>query len=305
MNKAQSFLKKLELPTQDGYDLKTSTHTFDDGGNFRIEIPSVEGPATMEQVIKEANKFGVTVNRVSQGSGIMLLTDSDIGDMVQMGKDENMEVCLFIGPRMSFDVGGSAHSPSAGLLGWRHSGMDQLSYALEDVFRAVELGIRSILVADEGLLWLIKQAKQSGDLPNDLVIKVSALMSPPNPITAKLMHELGGTTINIPGDLTLPKIAAFRQVVSAPLDLYIESPDNLGGFIRYYDIPEIVRIASPVYLKFGLRNAANIYPSGQHLEPVSIGQAKEKVKRASIGLETLKRYTDAVQSRSITYPAGV
>lgn len=301
MSRAQTFLKKLELPTKDRYDLPTSEHTFDDGGHFRIEIPSVEGPGTMENVIQEANSRGVKINRVSQGSGIMLLSDQDIKDMVQMGKDENMEVCLFVGPRNNFDIGGGALSDSGNLLGWRHSGIDQLSYALEDVFRAVDLGVRSILVADEGLLWLIKQAKQSGDIPNDFVTKVSALMSPPNPITAKLMRELGGTTINIPGDLTLPKIASFRQVVDAPIDLYIESPDNLGGFIRYYEVPELIRIASPVYLKFGLRNAANIYPSGNHLESVSISQAKEKVRRAEIGLETLMRYADVVQSMTSSY----
>lgn len=301
MKRAKEFLKSLGYPVQDGYDLKTSQQTFDDGGNFRIEIPSVEGPATMENVIREAKELDVKVNRVSQGSGIMLLSDSDIRDMAQMGKQEEMEVCLFIGPRMNFDIGGSAYSDSGNLLGWRHSGIDQLAYALEDIYRAVELGIRSILVADEGLLWLINQAKQKEELPQDLVIKISALISPPNPVTAKIMEDLGGTTINIPGDLTIPKIASFREVVDAPLDLYIESPDNLGGFIRYYDIPEIVRVASPVYLKFGLRNAANIYPSGLHLEPVSISQAKEKVHRAKIGIETLKRYSEAKQSLTATY----
>lgn len=302
MNRAETFLHKMDLPTRDAYNLKASDQSFDDGGHFRIEIPSVEGAATMEHVIKEANTLGVKVNRVSQGSGIMLLTDRDILDMLQMGKEEEIEVCLFIGPRMSFDIGGSALSDSGSLLGWRHSGIDQLAYALEDVYRAVDLGIRSLLVADEGLLWLINQAKLSDELPKDLVLKISALMSPPNPITAKLMQELGGTTINIPGDLTLPKIAAFRQTVTAPLDMYIESPDNLGGFIRYYDIPEIVRISSPVYLKFGLRNATNIYPSGQHLEPLSISQGKEKVHRAFIGLQTLKRYSsDVRQSMTTTY----
>lgn len=301
MKRAKEFLKSLGYPVQDGYDLKTSQQAFDDGGNFRIEIPSVEGPATMENVISEAKELDVKVNRVSQGSGIMLLSDSDIKDMAQMGKQEEMEVCLFIGPRMNFDIGGSAYSDSGNLLGWRHSGIDQLAYALEDIYRAVELGIRSILVADEGLLWLINQAKQKEELPQDLVIKISALISPPNPVTAKIMEDLGGTTINIPGDLTIPKIASFREVVDAPLDLYIESPDNLGGFIRYYDIPEIVRVASPVYLKFGLRNATNIYPSGLHLEPVSISQAKEKVRRAKIGIETLKRYSEAKQSLTATY----
>ncbi len=298
MQRAEKLLEKFNLPTRDLRELPTSQQTFDDGGHYRVEIPSVEGPATMEAVIKEAKELNVTVNRVSQGSGIMLLSDAEITSMVEMGRKENIEVCLFIGPRMNFDIGASGHvNPS---LGWRHAGIDQLKYALEDVYRATELGLRSILVADEGLLHILNEAKKSGDLPNDLIIKVSALMSPPNPVTAKLFADMGGTTLNIPGDLSLDKIATFRQVIDQTIDMYVESPDNLGGFIRYYEIPELVRIASPIILKFGLRNAAGIYPSGKHLENVSITQAREKVNRAAIGLKQLKDHAYK-QSLSITY----
>ena len=37
-------------------------------------------------------------------------------------------------------------------------------------------------------------------------------------------------------------------------------PDNVGGFVRLPEIPEIMRVAAPVYLKFGLRNAADCIP---------------------------------------------
>jgi hypothetical protein len=45
-----------------------------------------------------------------------------------------------------------------------------------------------------------------------------------------------------------------------PLDVYVEAPDNVGGFIRHHEIPELIRIAAPVYVKFGLRNAPDVYP---------------------------------------------
>ncbi|MGP4039245.1 hypothetical protein ACTWP4_04950 [Gracilibacillus sp. D59] len=298
MKKSQKLLQKLRFPVKDAHEVPSSSQTFDDGGNFRIEIPSVEGAATMKAVIEEAKEQDIHVNRVSQGSGIMLLSDQEIKEMVAMGREQNIEVCLFVGPRMAFDTGASGHiSPT---LGWRHAGIDQISYALEDIFRAIDLGINSILVADEGLLHLIGEAKKTGDIPEDFIVKVSALMSPANPVSGKLFQDLGGTTLNIPGDLSLAQIAAFRQTVDATLDMYVESPDNLGGFIRYYEIPEIVRVASPIMLKFGLRNAANIYPSGQHLESVSIAQAREKVKRAAIGLGHLQS-TNLKQSKTITY----
>ena len=77
-------------------------------------------------------------------------------------------------------------------------------------------------------------------------------------------------------------LAAMRRVTERPLDLYVEAPDDLGGFVRSYDVPEIVRVAAPVHLKFGLRNARSVYPSGGHLEDVAVAQAREKVRRAAL-----------------------
>jgi hypothetical protein len=45
---------------------------FSDGAHFRIEIPRVEGPAVFLAAVEAAVAAGVTVNRVSQGSGAML-----------------------------------------------------------------------------------------------------------------------------------------------------------------------------------------------------------------------------------------
>src|ERR1700726_49973 len=43
-----------------------STARFPDGAHFRIEIPSVEGPAVLRAVVEAAAGAGLTVNRVSQ-----------------------------------------------------------------------------------------------------------------------------------------------------------------------------------------------------------------------------------------------
>ncbi|WP_409345142.1 U32 family peptidase [Paenibacillus sp. MBLB4367] len=306
MMKSATFFESMGLPVRDGYELLPSGKTFADGAQYRIEIPSVEGPGVMEAVIKEANRFGITVNRVSQGSGIMLQTDDEIRSMAEMGRDSHIEVCLFIGPRMSFDTSALVQANGGKTLGWRHGGMDQVLYAMEDVYRAVHLGIRSLLIADEGLLWLIDQAKKRGELPPDLVLKVSASISPANPVSVRVYETMGGTTVNIPGDLSLPRISSIRQVVDCPLDMYIESADDMGGFVRHYEIPEIVKIAAPVYLKFGLRNAAGVYPSGMHVENAAVSQCREKVRRAYIGVEMLNRYSvDARQTVGKAADLGV
>ena len=74
-----------------------------------------------------------------------------------------------------------------------------------------------------------------------------------------------------------------------PIDFYIESPDNFGGFVRLYELPELIRVAAPVYVKFGLRNAPNLYPSGTHLEATAVALSRERVRRAQLALEMIGR----------------
>jgi hypothetical protein len=169
-------------------------------------------------------------------------------------------------------------------------GADQLAYGLEDVLRGCELGVRSILVADTGLLWVLGRLKRAGDLPGDLEIKVSISLPVTNPATARLLEDLGATTLNLPIDLSLAQIAAIRQAVAVPLDVYVEGADDFGGAVRYYEVPELVRVAAPVHLKFTVRNAPGLYPSGEHLAGLAVASARERVRRAAIGLALLRRH---------------
>lgn len=285
----------LGLPDGDLHELPSSPKRFPDGAQYRIEMPSVEGPRVFEAVLSAAKELDVPIHRISQGSGIMLLTNEEIGKMAQMGQEHGIEVSLFVGPRAGWDVGGQASATAGRTVAPRLRGADQLVYALEDVKRAVELGIRGVLVADEGLLWVLGEMRRAGELPRDLVVKVSVMMGAANPAGVKIVAQLGADTYNIPTDLSLPQIAAIRQVVDIPLDLYIEVPDDLGGFVRYYELPEIIRVAAPVYVKFGLRNAPNIYPSGMHLEPTAIALARERVRRASIALGIIHTYASSLK----------
>lgn len=289
MKTAQRLLRELGLPEGDRHDLPSSTRAFPDGAQYRVEIPSVEGPAALRAVLEAAQANKLTIHRISQGSGIMLLSDAEIREMALLGSQHGIEVCLFVGPRAPWEGSAQPLTPDGKIFGWRHTGMDQLVYAFDDVERAVELGLRSILIADEGLLWLIEQARRRGLLPDKLVVKASALLGGANPLGIKMLVDHGLGTINVSSDISLARLAALRQVVAIPIDLYIESPDGLGGFTRYHEIAEIVRVAAPVYLKFGLRNAPNIYPSGVHLEQVAVQTARERVHRAALGIAMLAR----------------
>jgi len=103
------------------------------------------------------------------------------------------------------------------------------------------------------------------------------------------LADLGASTVNLPTDLSLAQIAAVRAAVDCPLDVYVEAPDNLGGFVRLHEIPELIRVAAPVYIKFGLRNAPDVYPAGTHLEGTTVALSRERVRRARLGLDLLER----------------
>lgn len=269
--------------------LPDSPERFDTGGEYRIEIPSVEGPEAFEAVLSAAAEYGVGVHRISQGSGIAQLLDDEIRRYVKLGAEHQVEVCLFVGPRAPWNGEASSLVRDGGVFGWRHMTLVSLQAAFDDVVRACDLGLRSVLVSDEGLIAVIHQARLDGRLPADLLIKVSAMAGIANPIGARLLAESGADTLNIASDASAADLAGFRAATPPVPDLYIEGPDGLGGFMRYHDIGEIVRLGAPVHLKFGLRNAPNIYPSGQHLTAAVLASARERVRRAAIGLEHLAR----------------
>ena len=290
-------LKKLDLPSRDAHDLPTSLKRFADGGQYRIEIPSCEGPKAMEAVMAAAQEHGVGIHRVSQGSGIMLQTDAEIRRMLELGREHDCEVCLFVGPRATWDIGVQAASSGGKGLGASLRGADQLAYGIDDVLHGASLGLRSILVGDLGHLQILGRMREHGDLPKDFVLKVSVTLAAANPATARILEDLGATSINLPVDLSLAQIAAIRQSIDAAIDFYVEAPDDLGGSVRHYEIPELVRVAAPIYLKFGLRNSPGLYPAGQHIEGLILGLSRERVRRAAIGLGILKRVMpDAIAS---------
>jgi len=280
--------------------------SFPDGAAFRIEIPSVEGPKVLEAVLAAAEAEGITVNRVSQGSGAVLMRAVELRDMAQAGLEAGVEVCLFVGPRERYGIGAHARSADGRAHGDQVRGLRQISYALEDVLRATEEGIRSFLVADLGLLRAVTQAQAQGVLPAGLVWKVSAAMAPSNPVTVKILEDLGASTVNIPADVTLAELAEMRAAVSLPLDLYVESPDPLGGVVRGQELGDLIGAGAPLYAKFGLRNAAGVYPSGHHLDAVACANAIEKVHRTAVALEWLERLSPGLgQSKPAAAGLGV
>jgi len=281
-----------------------SESRFVDGLRYRIEIPSVEGPRVLEAVLEEAGRRNVPVRRVSQGSGVMMLTDAEIRELAKLGAAEGVEVSLFVGPRGAWDAGGQSLVTSA--VGGVARGREGIDACVAEVHRGVSLGIRSFLVADLGALAELGALRRDGVLPERLVLKTSVLLPCANPATARTLEELGATTINVATDLSPAELGELRAACAAPLDVYVEVPDDQGGFVRYYEVPEMIRRAAPLYVKLGLRNAPNIYPAGLHLEDLAVTLGRERVRRAELVLRLLaERAPELVEGRGADAPADL
>ncbi|MEU7058694.1 hypothetical protein [Streptomyces sp. NPDC046197] len=277
----------LGAPGPDPAD--TSPHTFPGGGRWRTEIPSCEGPEALAVVLKESSRLDVPVHRISQGSGVWMLTDAEITEMAEATAERDIELCLFTGPRGTWDTGGSVRSESRGA-GLRARGHDAVAGCVEDAVRATELGVRCLLVADEGVLWTLHRARVGGIIPADTTLKVSALIGPVNPASYAVFEHLGADSINVPSDLTLDHLTEIRRVSAAPMDMYVEAPDDLGGYVRMYEVAELIRRGAPLYLKFGLSKAPGIYPYGHHLRELALATARERVRRGRLALDLLARH---------------
>ena len=150
MKETREFLKSMGLPEGDAYDLPTSEKRFADGAQYRFEVPGIQGPKVMEALLESMDKYGISLHRVTQTKGIMMLTDNEIIEMVRLAKEAQTDLLLAIGPRATTDTSASVNTPEGVRMGYRLRGQEQIVRAVEDVKRAAAFGCRSFLVYDEG-----------------------------------------------------------------------------------------------------------------------------------------------------------
>ena len=250
MDKIAQAMERAGMPTGDLYELPTSPKTFPDGAHYRVEISGMETPKVLAATIDEAKKQGVPFHRsISVVRGASMLTREQLREFAKIAHDNQVEVIMTPGPRPTWYTGRQIATPEGALSGLRMRGMDSVRHYLMDIERCIEIGFRGFLVWDEGVLSLLNTMKQNGDLPQDVVFKVSIFAGHANPAGVKLVESLGADSCNPVADLTLPMLAAIRSVVSIPLDVHIQLWASMGGYNRIYECPEIARVASPCYFK--------------------------------------------------------
>jgi hypothetical protein len=242
----ENYLVDMGLPRRDDYDLPTSAKRFPDGAHFRTE----ELPTTLEQYEKMfsiCDQYGFVVNRISDVRGVMYDTDEEILGKLELARRRGCEVIMAPGAgEAPFDISQQAeiHQIVEGKL----RGMDNVVYTLESMLRASQLGCRGFLMYDEGVTSIALKMRRDGRLPSDTKFKISANVSVANAAALKFWANLldPQDEINPVRDLTLPMIAAMRQVTNQVIDIHIFHRTTVA---RIMDAPEIVRVGAPIYLK--------------------------------------------------------
>lgn len=291
MKNTRKFLSKIGLPAGDLYHLPSSEKRFPDGSQYRFEVPGIQGPIAMKSLLEEIDHLNLSIHRVTQTKGIMLLTDNEIMEMTSLAKQGGVNLVLSIGPRATYDTSASVLTPEGQRMGLRLRGQEQIVRAIEDVKRAQALGCHSFLVYDEGLLWILAEMRKLGELPATVRFKISAHTGHGNPCSAKLLENLGANSFNPVRDLQLPMLAAIRQTIHIPIDLHTENPASSGGFIRHYEVPEMIRVAAPLYLKTGGSVAKT------HGWETTTAEAKQRAKQVSLVKRVIDHYyTEAIST---------
>lgn len=291
MDKTRDFLESIGQPRGDAYDLPTSNSRFKDGGQYRFEVPGIQGPKVMKTLLETIEEYGLYLHRVTQTQGIMRLTDEEISKMVELSLMYKTDLILAIGPRATTDTSASVHTEEGVRMGYRLRGQEQIVRAIEDVKRAARLGCRGFLVYDEGCLWALNELRKVGEIPENCHFKISAHTGHGNPCSAKVLEMLGADSINPVRDIQIQMLAAMRQAIEIPIDIHTENPKSTGGFIRHYEVPEMIRVAAPIYLKTGGSVAQT------HSWDSTEDDAKKRAKQCLLVKRMIDEYyPDAVQS---------
>jgi hypothetical protein len=292
MIKTKEFLNKIGLPSGDDYSLASSDKRFSDGAQYRFEVPGIQGPEAMRVLLEELDSLSLSIHRVTQTKGIMLLSDNDIKEMVFLAEKWKVELVLAVGPRSTYDTGASVQTPEGQKMGLRLRGQDQIVRAIEDIKRAISFGCSNFLVYDEGLLWVLDEMRQQKEIPQEIKFKVSAHCGHGNPCSVKVLEKLGANSVNLVRDIQLQMISSIRKTVDIPIDVHTENPASSGGFIRHYEVPEMIRVGAPIYLKTGGSVAKT------HSWDTSASEAKQRAKQVSLVKRMIDTYyPEAVYSK--------
>lgn len=216
-----------------------------------------------------------------------------MSDMLQASAESGFGFVFGIGPRPEYDIKASFYKTPFGLeMGRQLNNHDAFAQAVEEALRLADLGCRGLIIYDIGLLRVLKRFRDDRVLPEDMCFKTSSHCMATNALISELFHQCGADSITTAHDLQLPVLAQMRRlsadvVLDVPTDVY----KTKGGFIRWYELGEIVQACAPVFLKMGASIQEGPYSS------VGADGALARIRRIAVGQQYLLRDLPASFSR--------
>lgn len=270
---------------------------FSDGGKYGIEISSVNSLDNLKELLKFSKEFSFMPDRVDECRGFSRLPKVEVKEIVTICRDNNIGFFTGISLRSMYDLGGYAKSINGSRASYKIRGKTGINIAYDEIKRAIDFGIKGFIIYDEGLLFFLKQKRESCEIPGDVVLKISVHMGISNLYSAIVMKEMGADTINPVPDLSLETLKEIRNHVSVPLDIFTDTAKDAGGFIRTHEVNEIIKQCAPVYLKCG-----SVSQQHQNHLPNS-NEIRERVRQTRCVLDTIERkfdVTDRVSKKEKT-----
>jgi len=265
-------LESIGLPGGDPATAPASSARFADGGSYKWEVAGALTAASVDRLVELLDEHDVRLHQVTNTVGTMRYLDAEIRDLVETCSRQGIQLRMAVGPRGVFDIGGQklASGSVASASAYRLRGSDALAQGVDDVLHAISLGVRGFLVFDEGLLTVLDELRTAGAIP-DIRLKASSNMGANNPAHARMLARLGADSVNMQRDLDVRMLGAVRAATPVPLDLHTDNPSQTGGFVRGYDVPDMVRVAAPVYLKTGnaAQNFSDAAPSESEIAAIA------------------------------------
>ena len=262
---------------------------FPDGAHFRVEVPTVnsaDAVRTLVRIVEE--EAGVKINRIDQTAGIMRFSDAEHEAYLDVGRENDIEIFFALGPRGIYDIGAQKMiqlrvGPRVGAAHARH-GADRLRH-WRTSSASSRMGGRGLLISDEGMLILAHKMRCDGVIPPDVKLMASAHMGHNNPVTYRMLEELGADTIASQARPRLlhPRGAARRGAHPAARAHRQPAGDRRLPCVST-DAPEMIRICAPVLLKTG---SSVLERHGMVItEELAIAMARQ----VAVSMETIRRY---------------
>lgn len=282
---AVRLLKKYNMPVTDNLPLIDSEERFQYGGQYGVEIPAINNFKSLDLIIQLLKKYEVYCTRFNETHGSFLLSDGEIEDMLGLCSEHGYGITFGLGPRPEYDIKSTFYRTKFGLeLGRQLNNNDAISHSVAEAIRLTELGCRGLIVYDLGILRILNTLRSKGEIPSDTRFKISSHCMVSSPYIAKIYHENGADSITTIHDLSLGMLQEIRRInpeliLDVPIDVYLSK----GGFIRFYEIAKIVKVAAPVFLKMGASSQSDPYSS------ITEEVIRKRVERVAVGLEYLHK----------------